>query len=119
VKVARSGGVLDPVTRTLRTELDFEERRRLRTKIYPGMYGEACLRRSSGSKPVLTVPTSALLFEADGKEVAVVGADNKIHLQKVVPGTDFGTEIEVLAGLKGDERVVANPGEQLSEGTRR
>jgi hypothetical protein len=33
-----------------------------------------------------------------------------------VPGNDFGTEIEILDGLKGDERVVSNPGEQLTEG---
>jgi multidrug efflux pump subunit AcrA (membrane-fusion protein) len=65
---------------------------------------------------VLTVPTSALLFEADGKQVAIVAASDKVHFQKVSPGTDFGTEIEVLEGLKGDERVVANPGERLTEG---
>jgi len=111
--VARSAGVLDPVTRTLRTELDFNNAAPFR--IFPGMYGEAIFAIQR-DRPVLTVPTSALLFEAEGKEVAVVTDDNKIHLQKIVPGTDFGTEIEISSGLKGDERVVSNPGEQLAEG---
>jgi membrane fusion protein, multidrug efflux system len=113
-KVTRSSSSLDPATRTLRTELDFPNNDPAR-HIFPGMYGEAVFHIQREA-PVLTVPTSALLFEADGKQVAIVDASNKIHYQKIVPGTDFGTEIEILDGLKGDENVVANPGEQLSEG---
>ena len=79
------------------------------------MFGEAVftLKRE---QPVLTIPTSALLFEADGKQVALVGPDNKVHFQKITPGIDFGTEIEVISGLKGGERVISDPGEQLAEG---
>jgi membrane fusion protein, multidrug efflux system len=112
--VARSAGSLDPVTRTLRTELDFKNSDP-EHRIYPGTFGEVILGIQR-DQAVLTVPTSALLFEAEGKEVAIVTAENKIHFQKIVPGRDFGTEIEVTSGLKGDERVVANPGEQLAEG---
>jgi RND family efflux transporter MFP subunit len=112
--VKRSAGTLDPVTRTLRTELEFKNDDPAH-RIFPGMYGQAVftLKRD---RPVLTVPTSALLFEADGKQIAVVDHDNKVHFQKITPGSDFGTEIEVVSGLKGDERIVANPGEQLVEG---
>lgn len=112
--VARSTGSLDPSTRTLRTELDFKNDDP-NHRLYPGMYGEAVFSLQR-EQPVLTVPTSALLFEAEGKEVAVVGPDNKVHLQKIVPGSDFGTEIEVISGLTGQERIVANPGEQIVEG---
>ncbi|HZZ19392.1 MAG TPA: efflux RND transporter periplasmic adaptor subunit [Opitutaceae bacterium] len=112
--VTRSTGNIDPVTRTLKTELDFKNTDPA-FHIFPGMYGEAVFHIQRPA-PVLTIPTSALLFEADGKQVAVVTQDNKIHFQKITPGTDFGTEIEVLDGLKADERVVANPGEQLTEG---
>jgi RND family efflux transporter MFP subunit len=112
--VARSASMLDPVTRTLRTELDFGNTDPDH-RIYPGSFGEAIIGIQR-DQPVLTVPTSALLFEADGKQVATVTAENKIHFQKVVPGRDFGTEIEISSGLKGDEKVVTNPGEQLTEG---
>jgi len=115
-QVARSAGVLDPITRTLRTELDFENTDEAH-KILAGMYGEAVFDLDR-PEAVLTIPTSALLFEADGKQVAVVGPDDKIRFVKITPGNDFGTEIEVLAGLKGDERIVANPGENMVEGTK-
>ncbi len=68
--VARSSGLLDPVTRTLRTELDFKNDDPSHP-LFPGMYGEAIFAIER-DQPVLTVPTSALLFEAEGKEVAVV-----------------------------------------------
>ncbi len=113
-RVVRSAGTLDPVTRTLRTELEFKNDDPA-YRIFPGMYGEAIFTIER-DRPTLTVPTSALLFEADGKLVAVVDHDNKVHFQKITPGSDYGTEIEVASGLSGDERIVSNPGEQLTEG---
>jgi membrane fusion protein, multidrug efflux system len=113
-QVSRSTGALDPVTRTLRIEIDFENDDPA-FHIFPGMYGVAILTIQRDAA-VLTVPTSALMFEAEGKRVAIVTGDNKIHFQPIVPGSDFGTEIEITSGLKGDERVVSNPGEQLTEG---
>lgn len=112
--ITRATGALDPVTRTLRTEIDFDNRDP-KFRLYPGMYGEVTFHIQR-ERPVLTVPTSALMFEANGKQVAIVTPDNKIHFQPIVPGSDFGTEIEIVSGLKGDEKVVANPGEQLTEG---
>jgi RND family efflux transporter MFP subunit len=112
--VKRSTSVLDPITRTLRTELDFKNDDPT-YRIFPGMYGQAIFSIKR-APPVLTIPTSAMLFEADGKQVAVVGRDSKIHFQKVTPGSDFGTAIEVLSGLQGDEQIVSNPGEKLAEG---
>jgi len=112
--VARSAAAIDPVTRTLRTELDFRNTDTA-FHIFPGMYGEAVFHIQR-PEPVLTIPTSALLFEADGKQVATVDANNKIHFKKITPGTDFGTEIEILEGLDLADKVVANPGEQLTEG---
>jgi len=113
-RVKRSAGALDPVTRTLRTELDFRNGDPAH-RILPGMYGRADLSMPR-NHPILTIPTSALLFEADGKQVAVVDGDNRVHFRKIAPGSDFGTRIEVLTGLKGDEWIVSNPGEQLGEG---
>ncbi len=112
--VARSTSSVDPVTRTLRTELDFDNRDE-QFRIYPGMYGMAIFNIQR-AQPIFTVPTSALLFEADGKQVATVTPENKVHLVQIVPGSDFGTEIEAISGLKGDEQIIANPGEDIVEG---
>ena len=42
--------------------------------------------------------------------------ENKIHLQHVTLGRDFGTEIEILDGLKDGENIIDNPSDSLQEG---
>jgi multidrug efflux pump subunit AcrA (membrane-fusion protein) len=49
-------------------------------------------------------------------QVAVVKDGKTISLVPVTPGRDFGTEIEIVAGLKGDESVVLNPSDSLTDG---
>ena len=48
--------------------------------------------------------------------VAVVSADRRVALKPVTVGRDLGTEVEVVAGLKGDEAVVLNPSDSLTAG---
>ncbi|MGD0462686.1 MAG: efflux RND transporter periplasmic adaptor subunit [Tepidisphaeraceae bacterium] len=110
--VARTAGALDPATRTLRTELDFDN---ADGRLWAGMYGQV-LFNIHREKPVLTVPTSALVFNAQGTQVAIVDQD-VVHFRKITVGRDMGTEIEVATGLTGDEQIVSNPGERLVEGS--
>jgi hypothetical protein len=35
----------------------------------------------------------------------------------VALGRDFGSEIQVIAGLKADDRIVMHPGDDIPEGT--
>jgi hypothetical protein len=49
--------------------------------------------------------------------VAIVKNGKTLALVPVIPGRDFGTDIEIIAGLKGDESVVMNPSDSLTEGT--
>ena len=111
-RVARWAGALDPTTRTMLTELHFDNRD---GRLYAGMYGEVRFDIHR-EKPVLTVPTGAMLLESNGTQVAVVQKDDRVHFQKVSVGRDMGTEIEVLVGLNGNERVISNPGSRLVEG---
>jgi hypothetical protein len=60
---------------------------------------------------------NATIFKSEGLQVAIVKNGKTISLIPVTPGRDFGTEIEVVAGLKGDEWVVLNPSDSLSEGS--
>ena len=109
--VARTSGSLDETTRTLTVELDFPNKD---SSLYPGMYGQAHLPVSNADATLL-VPTSALLFNADGTTVALV-KDDKVHIQPVKVGRDFGTMLEVTSGLTTADEVVTNPGEKLAEG---
>lgn len=62
------------------------------------------------------IPTSALIFQEHGLQVAVVGANDRIELRKIDVGVDLGTEVEVVSGLQPGERVVNSPPATLSEG---
>jgi RND family efflux transporter MFP subunit len=110
--VARSAGVLDPSTRTLLTELDFENHDHL---LWAGMYGEGHISVHT-KHPMLTVPTPALMFEANGTQVAVVDDQNHVHFRPVTVGQDLGQKLEVVSGLSTKDRIISNPGEKLLDG---
>ena len=111
--VVRSSGAIDNATRTLLTEVDVENSAHL---LRPGGYVEVHLKLPS---PVntFTLPVNATIFKSAGLQVAIVKNGKTISLIPVTPGRDFGTEIEIVAGLKGDEWVVLNPSDSLTEGT--
>jgi RND family efflux transporter MFP subunit len=110
-KVARSAGVVDPTTRSLRMQIDVPN---ADGALYAGMYGEVRLPTSS-EKPALLVATSALVFGPEGTFVWVVTSE-QVHKKPVVVGRDLGTEIEIVSGLDATDVVVKNPGERLVEG---
>jgi RND family efflux transporter MFP subunit len=110
--VVRSSGAIDNTSRTLLTEVDVENSSHL---LKPGSYVEVHLKLPS---PVntFTLPVNATIFKSAGLQVAIVKNGKTISLIPVTPGRDFGTEIEIVAGLKGDEWVVLNPSDSLTEG---
>ena len=110
--VVRSSGAIDNTSRTLLTEVDVDNSARL---LKPGGYVEVHLKLPS---PVntFTIPVNATIFKSAGLQVAIVKDGKTISLIPVTPGRDFGTEIEIVAGLKGDEWVVLNPSDSLTEG---
>jgi RND family efflux transporter MFP subunit len=110
--VVRSSGAIDNATRTLLTEVDVDNSARL---LRPGGYVEVHLKLPS---PVnaFTLPVNATIFKSAGLQVATVKDGNKIVLIPITPGRDFGAEIEVVAGLRGDELVVLNPSDSLADG---
>jgi len=112
--VVRSSGAIDATTRTLLTEVDVDNSSGL---LKPGSYVEVHLKLAS---PVntFTVPVNATIFKAAGMQLAVIGKDGKtVSLIPITIGRDFGTELEVVAGLKGDESIVLNPPDTLNNGT--
>ena len=64
----------------------------------------------------MVVPAQALLFDADGLHVAVIGDDGAAHMTKVTVARDFGTSVELATGLAGGERVALQPPANLRDG---
>ena len=65
---------------------------------------------------MLIVPEQALLFRAQGMQVAVVDDQDRVHLQNVVLGHNLDTDVQIVSGLKATDKVVANPSLGLLEG---
>ncbi len=111
--VVRSSGAIDNATRTMLTEVDVNNSAHL---LKPGGYVEVHLKLPTPQN-TFTLPVNATIFKSAGLQVATVKNGKTISLIPITPGRDLGTEIEVVAGLKGDEWVVLNPSDSLTDGT--
>ncbi len=80
----------------------------------PGSYAEMRFKVTGGGS--VRVPVTALIFRDDGMQVARVGPGNKVILQPIRITTDFGTSVEVGAGLNPGDKVIDNPPDSLRAG---
>jgi hypothetical protein len=64
----------------------------------------------------VVLPVNTLIFRSEGLRVAVV-RDGKAELVAITMGRDFGTEVEVVAGVNPGDAVIENPSDSLSSGT--
>ncbi|MDP3700592.1 MAG: efflux RND transporter periplasmic adaptor subunit [Hylemonella sp.] len=80
----------------------------------PGMYvrGEIEL----GASTALTVPSGAVVVRDGFSYVYRIGADSRVSQVKVQTGRLVGERLELLSGLRPDERVVASGAGFLSDG---
>jgi multidrug efflux pump subunit AcrA (membrane-fusion protein) len=110
--VTRTAKALDPGTRTLLTQVDIPNQSH---RMMPGMFVYVSFKIGpSGTH--WRVPATAVIFNAQGTRVAIVGPENKLHFQKVTVGRDLGTSIDIQAGLQGNETIVSQPTVSLQEG---
>jgi RND family efflux transporter MFP subunit len=111
-QVVRTAGAIDPVSRTLLAEIRVPNPS---YELVPGEYGEVTFHLHS-SKLVLVIPASALLFRAEGTQVALVQGNGVVHLQRVQLGRDLGASVEVISGLTTADSVIENPSDMITEG---
>ena len=110
--VTRTASALDPGTRTLLTQVDIPNPSH---RLLPGMFVYATFKIApSGTR--WRVPATAVIFNAQGARVAIVGEGNTLHFQPVGLGRDFGTSIDIQTGLQGNETIVKQPTVSLQEG---
>jgi membrane fusion protein, multidrug efflux system len=101
-----------PNTRTAVTELTVDNSNHT---LWPGTYVDVVLQVAN-DPTVLTMPEAALIFRAAGTQVAVVDAQNKVHLRDVTLGQNLGQTVQVTNGLSAGDRLVNNPPAGLLEG---
>ncbi len=112
--VRMQAGALDAASRTRLTEIRLKN---LNGALLPGMFAQVAFA-TGGQARTLRVPANTLAVDAGGTRVVVVRPDHTLHFLPVQLGRDFGIEVEVLQGLKGDEALISNPNNALHEGMR-
>jgi RND family efflux transporter MFP subunit len=111
-KLVRTADAMDSGTRTLLTEVDVDNPT---GELKPGAYAEVHLTIPAGT-PSVVVPVGAILFRSEGLRIGLIRDGNKVALVPVILGKDYGTEIEVLSGIRPDDWVIMNPADSLTSG---
>jgi RND family efflux transporter MFP subunit len=110
--VVRTADAIDLNTRTLNTEVDVPNKD---GKLLAGSFGQVHFAVGTTVERI-TIPVNAMLFRAQGAQVAVVDKDGKVHLHSIAIGRDFGSTLEIVSGVEAGDQIVINPADSLEEG---
>jgi RND family efflux transporter MFP subunit len=110
--VTRTDHAINSQSRTLLVEVDVPNPA---GRLMPGAYAQVHFALQAAVRPLI-VPSGAILFQAAGPQVAVVNAENQIELRKVALGKDLGGTMEITGGITTQDRIVANPPDDLVDG---
>jgi len=86
-------------------------------ELRPGSYADVTLHLTNENN-LLTIPSSALIFNRDGLSVATVDDDDRLRFKKVTIARDLGREIEIATGLAAQDRIVVTPADGVVDGDR-
>jgi RND family efflux transporter MFP subunit len=111
--VASTAHALDATSRTLQVELQIDN---TGGELLPGAYVQVTfsLSPSAGN---LRVPVNAVIFRGKSPQVATVDEGHRVRLRDIAEGRDFGTEVEVLAGIGPNDAVILNPPDSIADGS--
>jgi RND family efflux transporter MFP subunit len=84
-------------------------------EMMPGDYASIHLQIPAAVN-VLSIPSSALIFDAKGLSVATLDGDNHVRLKPVSIERDLGAVVELASGLSPNDRVIENPPDGISNG---
>jgi RND family efflux transporter MFP subunit len=110
--LVRTADAIDQNTRTLLVEIAVNNPT---GTLFSGAYAEVHLKLP-GATTTFTLPVTTLLFRSEGLRVATVDNQQHAQLKQITVGRDYGSEIEIVAGLSGDEAVIANPPDSIVDG---
>lgn len=86
-------------------------------EMMPGDYAAIHLQVGSAGQ-ALSVPASALIFDAKGLSVATVDSTQHVLLKPVAIERDLGQVVELASGVTPEDRVIANPPDGIGNGAR-
>ncbi|HLW88103.1 MAG TPA: efflux RND transporter periplasmic adaptor subunit [Terriglobales bacterium] len=110
--LVRTANAIDQTTRTLLVEISVNNPT---GTLLSGAYAEVHLKLP-GATSSFTIPVTALMFRSEGLRVVTVNDGQRAELRPITVGRDYGSMVEVVAGLTGDESVITNPPDSIVTG---
>jgi RND family efflux transporter MFP subunit len=110
--LVRTAEAIDQSTRTLLVEIRVNNPT---GTLLSGAYAEVHLKLPTATS-ALILPVNTLLFRSEGLRVAALTDGKHAELKPITLGHDFGSEVEVVAGLTGDESIIVNPPDSIVSG---
>jgi len=95
---------LDPMTRTLRARLRFDNPDEA---LKPNMFTNVVIY-GGATEDVVSIPLEALIRTGNSERVILSLGDGKFIPREVVSGIESGDRIQIVEGLKGNEDVVTS-----------
>ena len=109
--VARNAAALNTTTRTLLAEVDVDNTDQA---LSAGLYGIVHFKEKR-AKPVIIVPSEAIIFNQDGLSAAVV-ENGQATLRHLTVLNDNGATLEISDGLKPGDKIILSPPANLAAG---
>ena len=102
----------DVSTRTAITifEIDNED-----GALWPGSYATVRLT-APVDRNILTVPTTSLVFQEHGAQIALVSEDDRVHFKSIAVNRVLDNAMEITEGISASDRIINNPSAALLEG---
>ena len=111
-RIDTTASAIDDKSRSLLVELMADNGAGL---LRPGSFAQVAFDLPPDAQ-ALEISASALLFRDSETVVAIVGADDRVKLQRVRIARDYGSDVEIEGGLPPDARIALSPPESISDG---
>jgi RND family efflux transporter MFP subunit len=112
LKLLTTARAVEPAQRSVVTELVLPNPKH---EYLPGAYVNVTFEFPA-DPGLLIVPQQAVLFRAQGPQVAVIGPGSRARFKNVTLGRNLGSDVEITSGLNRDDKLVAAPSMGLLDG---
>jgi RND family efflux transporter MFP subunit len=111
-KLFQTAGAIDPMTRTILAQFTISNKD---GKLLPGSYTQMHFTMPIPANSVL-LPINALIFQAQGLQVATLNKHDQVVLKPITIHRDFGKVVEIDTGIQPGEIIIINPEDDIMNG---
>lgn len=113
-KFLTSAKAFDPQTRTVITQFVMENKN---DNLWPGSYATVSVSARTKDN-IVSIPTTAMIFDADGNKVATIDEKNIVHFKTIKVEKLKSKTVEISKGLSINDKIINNPNLGLLEGSK-